>query len=90
MSISYHGREVEEAGRLTVFVLETPIYDETVYPPLFLGISRSLVTGTDLPGALPIKFSGSFSGDASGLVIDGMPLSSSLHAITQTRSGYAE
>lgn len=89
MSISYHGRGVEEEGRLTVFVLETPIYDETVYPPLLLGVSRSLVTGTDLPGALSIKFSGSFSGDAAELTIDGVALSSSLHAGTQTRTGYA-
>lgn len=89
MSISYHGRGVEEGGKLTVFVLETPIYDETVYPPILLGISRSLVTGTDIPGTSPIKFSGSFSGDASELTIDGVSLSGSLQAGTQTRTGYA-
>jgi len=88
MGINYQGRGIEEAGRLTVFVQETPIYDESVYPPVLLGVSRSLATATDASGSSPITFTGTFSGDASELTIGGVALSGSLEAITQTKAGY--
>jgi hypothetical protein len=90
MGINYQGRGIEEAGRLTVFVQETPIYDESVYPPILLGVSRSIVTGTDASGSTPITFTGTFSGDASQLTIAGAAISGSLEAITQTKAGYAQ
>ena len=90
MGITYQGRDLQEAGRLTVFVQETPIYDTSVDPPILLGVSRSLVTGTDYDGAVPIAFSGSFSGDAAALTINGTVLSSSLAIISEAKSGYIE
>ncbi len=88
MGLNYQGRGIEEAGRITVFVQETPVYDFSVDPPALLGVSRSLVTGTDSETSSPIVFSGSFSGDAGSLTINGVILSSSLEVVSQTKSGY--
>ena len=90
MGINYAGRDIQQAGLITVFVQETPIYDNSVDPPILLGVSRSLVTGTDSETASPIVFSGSFSGDAGGLTINGTVLSSSLQVIAETKAGYTE
>ena len=87
MGATYGGKGIEEAGRITVFVQETPVYDESVYPPVLLGVSRSLVTGTDSATSAPIQFSGSFSGDATNLTVNNISRSQSMSTVSGIMAG---